>query len=153
MGFFDDVHGFLKDYTPEGVIERAITGEKDYSKNPVLWPSEWVTKEVIPVEYKDGKFDTKKPEFITDITKIGNTVIDDIEIAGSWVKTKTSAFIDEVEVVFDDTKKILVAVFNIFEKVGIPIITWIGDHPTLVIYGIVGFTGLKVANEVKQVMK
>jgi len=54
-----------------------------------------------------------------------------------------------VEVVAEDTYKVGSALFNIFDKVAIPMLTWMADRPMLIIGATATYSGLLVFNQAK----
>ena len=149
MDFFSEVGNFIEDYTPIGVIEKSLRGVKRETKNPILKPMETVINEVNPIKIDKDGVSLKTPELYQDVKIIAENVEKDIKFIGDEIVQAGNYIEQKVEVVAEDTYKVGSALFNIFDKVAIPMLTWMADRPMLIIGATAAYSGLLVFNQAK----
>jgi len=149
MDFLDSFGDFIEDYTPIGVIEKSIRGVKKETKNPILKPIETVVNEVNPIKIDNNGVSFKTPEIYTDVKNIAENVEKDIKFIGDEIVQAGTYIENKIEVVAEDTFKVGSALFNIFDKVAIPMLVWMADRPMLIIGATAAYSGLLVFNQAK----
>lgn len=159
MTIFKDIGNFVEDYTLFGTVERVITGNKKTSKNPILKPIEAVAKEIDPLTISKDGVQIKQPQLFQDVKVVIQDVERDVRLIGDemvkaekFVASGVSYAFKEGKEILVDTKIVVSSLFNIFEKVAIPMIEWMAENPKIIIGGTAVYSGLLVYNQAKMAL-